>query len=144
MKLFAIDDFADDPAIFTPWSTIHFGAGLAGWCIGKRIFTKLSDFELILLLSSIHGIYESKDQLVRLHCMANYEENKRKTGRDGPKGLRDGRCINSAANSIGDQLIFTLGILFGKYLGSYTFTFINVIVIIIIALMILFVKLKWG
>jgi len=97
VRLFAIKDDMENPVLFTPWSWVHFTSG----CAAKQGFYGVGPFT-IWEFEIIHGLYEFKDQFVSKQAQEGKSE--------GP--------LNSLQNSVGDQIIATLGHLYARRDGG--------------------------
>lgn len=87
-SFFSTFDFTFQPAIFTPWSLVHFITGVAF----KSLSISSENARLI------HTLYELKDLYISYYKKQNLNPILNETG-----------IQNSFLNSIGDQISFELG-----------------------------------
>lgn len=86
-RLFGKFDFVHSPALFTPWSLMHFTSGVV-----SRSLLESRD-----RASFLHALYESKDFFFA-YVM-----------KKGLNPEKEGNVQNSWLNSIGDQIAFEIG-----------------------------------
>lgn len=114
-KLFSLEDGRHNPAIFTFFSLQHFLTGYIGFVILNKM--KLSHAKSTVVLFIVHTLYELKD------CYVSYYEKDMSYWGD-----------NSIINSVGDTILFAIGmyaaILVGKNAEYYIFTQILIVITI--------------
>jgi hypothetical protein len=93
MDLFGVTDSRDRVGIITPWSLIHFLAGLNGYILLNRL--NINPFYNYIILLDLHTLYEMKDYIISYHS-----EHADTVWGD-----------NSLINSITDTIFFLLGII---------------------------------
>ena len=95
MIFYAFEDTIQKPAIITPWSIVHFLAGVVLYCYAKYLCKGLSSLNAVLVMLFIHTVYEIKDLMMYIGFTSknNYFTN------------------NSLTNSIGDTIFALLGAL---------------------------------
>ena len=95
VRLFALRDCVNKPAVVTPWSMIHFSSGIAAHSVALLVVQKYSDVSMLTCFAAwagLHLLYEIKD----VYYAYEAEKSKRTD-------------INSFANSMGDQFFAMIG-----------------------------------
>ena len=103
MRFIGSTDYIKTPALFTPFTVVHFYAGLVGYVAMKYLYPKMSLFNIFWILVFFHTLYEIKDLLCYNEwiCVNIFNS-----------------CSdldNSYINSIGDTIAAMLGIAIGPY-----------------------------
>lgn len=99
-------DFVGAPAVFTPWSIIHFATGVLAHAMSH--YARLHPVTGFVIFFVLHGLYEAKD-IIKTHYAL------RQPGVD-PMNVKD-----SLPNSVGDQLSGLAGYVAAAYvLGRHT------------------------
>jgi hypothetical protein len=63
MKFICGEDYIKDPALFTPFTFVHFYCGLVYYITIKNIYPKMSFNKIFWIFLILHTIYEVKDLL---------------------------------------------------------------------------------
>ena len=95
MKILSLSDTRQNVGIITPWSLIHYLAGLNGYFLFKKL--NLKDLYVYIILITLHTLYELKDFLLSYYLNLNSEWGN-----------------NSFINSVTDTIFFLLGIITAK------------------------------
>ena len=103
MKIVGSTDYIKTPALFTPFTVVHFYAGVVGYILIKYLYPKISLFNAFWILVFFHTLYEIKDLLCYNEWICVNVFN----------SCSD--LDNSYINSIGDTIAAMLGIVISPY-----------------------------
>lgn len=95
MKILSLSDTRQNVGIITPWSLIHYLAGLNGYFLFNKLNVK--DIHVYIILIILHTMYELKDYILSYYLNLNTEWGN-----------------NSVVNSVTDTIFFLLGIITAK------------------------------
>lgn len=106
MKFVDTTDYIKTPALFTPFTIVHFYSGIIGFIVIKYLYPKMSFFNIFWLFILLHTVYEVKDLLCYNEwiCVNIFNS-----------------CSdldNSYINSIGDTIAAMLGLVIAPSLVS--------------------------